>query len=305
MYYRCLMTNQVSLRYSPLGQLHVRFENVFAVAGYAAHRLSVQAQITGSWLDPEDPSNSLASVLLTGSVWTEQPGHRPLASLNPIVLTVRGFPTHETLSFTLTDDQVMELERARGENDLGLRLDLQATLLQPPAGIHPIAEEQGPLRIPRGDWTNLLDQLGTEVGITVRVPSPLTDPSIIARGGADEDLASLSQAAARLRAARAAMRDLDPEQCVANCRKVLENINLISPVPGLKSINAIPEKRTQAERWVAIYHSVRSMTHLAHHDNEDTPTVTWTRTDAEAILATTAGLLTHYISATSTGAAPN
>lgn len=59
MYYRCLMTNQVSLRYSQLGQLHVRFENVSAVAGYATHCLSVRAQITGSWLDSEDPSASL------------------------------------------------------------------------------------------------------------------------------------------------------------------------------------------------------------------------------------------------------
>ena len=42
-----------------------------------------------------------------------------------------------------------------------------------------------------------------------------------------------------------------------------------------------------------MYNCVRSMAHLAHHDDENTDAVIWSRMDAEAILAATAGLLTH------------
>src|SRR5947209_14740695 len=109
------MTDQVSLRFGQLGQLHVRFGNVFVVPGYATHGVSVQVQVTGSWLDSEEPSTSLASILLTGTVWTDQPSHSWVGGLNPLAFTARGVPMSELLTLTLTDDQLVALERARGE----------------------------------------------------------------------------------------------------------------------------------------------------------------------------------------------
>jgi hypothetical protein len=66
-------------------------------------------------------------------------------------------------------------------------------------------------------------------------------------------------------------------------------------LPSAKQVSAVPpQQRTQQQRWAAIYHDRASMASAAHHDDETTDGFTWTRTDAEAILVTTAGLLNRY-----------
>jgi hypothetical protein len=219
--------------------------------------------------------------------------------LQPEVITVYGsMGGGQQLTIDLSDDQLIALERARGEDDVILRLDLKATLLQPPAGTHPVADEQATLRIPRHRWLQLLDQAGTEVGIVIRVRSPLTDPDLKPAPAANaKDVASFGQATGRLRQARAELRDGQSEHCIATCRKVLENVALLAQLPDAKSLTPAVGQRTQDERWAAIYHAVKSMTHAAHHDDTNTSQFTWTRADAEAILAMTAGLLTRYTDA--------
>ena len=54
------------------------------------------------------------------------------------------------------------------------------------------------------------------------------------------------------------------------------------------------EDRTQGQRWAAIYYDVKSMASSAHHDDQTTDGFVWNRSDAEALLAATAGLLAHY-----------
>jgi hypothetical protein len=196
----------------------------------------------------------------------------------------------------LSDDQLVALERTRGENDLALRLKLQATLLHGDEAIHPIAQEETQFRIPRARWLELLDQVGSEVGITLRIPSPLTDFALQPPPAAgEEDAASLSQATARLRQARAELRDHQWEHCVATCRRVLENLARLTVFPAAGEVFKFKaEDRTQDQRWAAIYYDVKGMASAAHHDDETTDSFTWTRTDAEAILVATAGLLTRY-----------
>jgi hypothetical protein len=53
-------------------------------------------------------------------------------------------------------------------------------------------------------------------------------------------------------------------------------------------------QRTQGQRWAAIFHDVKSMSSAAHHDDSTTEGFSWNRSDAEAILAATAGLLGRY-----------
>jgi hypothetical protein len=214
-----------------------------------------------------------------------------LAGLEPQVVTLRGYPLGEELIVSLSDDQLICLERTPGRDDVVLRLKLQATLLAPPDGIHPMAQEELPVRIPRTRWLELLDQAGAEVGVLVRVPSPLTDSALTPPPAAfEEDAASLAQATARLRRARAELRDQQREHCVATCPRVLENISRMVSLPSARSVADTPAvQRTREQRWAAIYWDVKSMANAAHHDDGTTEGFFWSRADAEAILARMGG----------------
>lgn len=50
----------------------------------------------------------------------------------------------------------------------------------------------------------------------------------------------------------------------------------------------------QALRWAAIYRDFKSMANAAHHDDETTEGFTWSRADAEAVLAAMVGFLGRY-----------
>lgn len=216
-----------------------------------------------------------------------------MASVQPQVLTVRGYAASEELAIDLSDDQLVALERARGENDIVFNLKLQVTLLPPVRDVHPVASEEAQVRIARGRWSELLDQVGTEVGITLRVPSPLTDAALQSPPATSaDDAASMTQATSRLRQARAELRDHQWEPCIATCRQVLENLGrLVAVSPARQVFETRPEDRTEEQRWAAIYHDVKGLANAAHHDDETTIGFLWSRADAEAILAATAGLL--------------
>jgi len=288
-----------SLRFLPLGQIHMAYGDVHLAPGSGTHRLMLPVKITGTWLDPEAPTSNNAA-LLVGTAWTSQPYFRWLAGLEPQVLTLRGFAVGEELVLSLSDEQLIALERARGEDDIVLNLKLQATLLPPYEGVHPITVEEATFRISRARWLELLDQVGTEVGILLRVPSPLTDsPTELPPVASAEDAASLAQATARLRQARAELRDHRWEHCVTTCRRVLENVARLVNLPSATALSKIkPEDRSQDERWAAIYYDVKSMAGAAHHDDGTTEGFIWRRADAEAVLAPTASLLVRYTART-------
>lgn len=140
-----LTVTTASLRFLPLGQIHMAFGDVHLTPGSGTHRLVFPVKITGTWLDPDAPTSNTAA-LLVGTVWTSQPYFRWLAGLEPQVLTLRGFAAGEELVLSLSDEQLIALERARGEDDIVLNLKLHATLLPPYEGVHPIT---GPAR---GSW---------------------------------------------------------------------------------------------------------------------------------------------------------
>jgi hypothetical protein len=292
------MTYTASLRYGTLGFVSLTVGDVRISPGTGTHRLAFPIKVTGSWLNPDEPDSN-APTLLTGSVWTDQPNLRWLAPVPVQVLTVRGYEVGGELSIDLGDDQLIALERARGQADLSLVLNLQATLLSSDPGVYPVADEQVQFRIPAGRWLELLDQAGSEVGIVLRVPSPLTDSALDGPPAASAaDVASLSQATARLRQARTELRDQQWEHCVATCRRVLENVARLSSLPSYGEVSKVAATdRTKNQRWAAIYYDVKSMTSAAHHDDGTTAGFTWTRVDAEALLAATGALLVRYTSA--------
>lgn len=283
-----------SLGFGTLGQVHLAFGDACLSPGSGSQRLTLPFQATATWLDQADPKSN-APALLTGTVWTDQPGYRWLTGFQAQVLTLRGYLVGEELTIDLSDDQLIALERARGEDDLSLVLNLQAVLLAGVPDVHPVATNQFRLRIARARWVDVLEQVGAGVSILLRVPSPLTDAVLPAPPASAEDAASLAQAAARLRQARAELRDHQWEHCVATCRRVLENLGRLARIPSVKQLSDVPpQQRSQDQRWAAIYHDVKSLASAAHHDDETTDGFTWRRADTEAILAATAGLLCRY-----------
>jgi hypothetical protein len=293
-----VVTTSASVNFNPLGQIHLTFGDIHLSPGSAGHLVTMPVKVICTWL-PVEPSTANAQALVMGTVWTDQPYFRWLAGLEPQVVVIRGYPVSEELVFSVSDDELIAVERARGDGDVGIIVKLQTTLLSPPEGVHPVAQVDAQVRIPRARWLELLDQVGSEVGINLRVPSPLTDSADVPPPSISADSeASLSQAAARLRQARADLRNHSWEHCVATCRKALENVALLASVPSARSVFSIAaEQRTQDQRWAAIYHDVKSMASAAHHDDATTEDFVWSRADAEAILAATAGLLLRFTKA--------
>ncbi len=110
------------------------------------------------------------------------------------------------------------------------------------------------------------------------------------------DAASLAQATARLRQARDELKDHRYEHSVATCRRVLEIIGRLVDIPAAGDVFKLKAaERTQEQRWAAIYYGVLSLASAAHHDDEVTTDFFWSRPDAEAVLAATAGLLARFI----------
>jgi hypothetical protein len=260
-------------------------------AGPASFELGFQVSVSCTWLEREEPKG--AAMLLLGRLWACNVGMRPLATMVPQTLDMRGYQVQEKLAFAITSDQLLALDAQRGKDPLVLTLDLDATLLDAP-GLHLKSACQVALRIDEGQWLRHLDQVGKELGITIRVPSPLTDPGGLPSppsGPSDPPLPSRAQAALRLRSAREALWDGRYEDCARDCRLVLDSLVLLSNVPGRQAIAKIDARqRTADQRWAAVHWELFSLLSAAHHDDNVTSQFEWSRADAEAVLAAVAGL---------------
>jgi len=298
------MTVRTAFEFSRTHHALVDFGDLHFHPGCAKHLLVAHLGVVAPWLLQESETATTA-VLLSGTVHVDRPAPRWLTGIESQVVDLRGRPTNERLLFDLTDDQLIALERLRGDDGIELRLDMQATLLDPPEGVHPVRHVQCSLPISRGRWLELLEQAGTEVGVLLRVPSPLTHTASFE---ADASSPSLARAVQRLREARASLLDGAWEECVSTCRKVLDNLAKLVDIPPAKEVFAVSQsrKRTQVQRWAAIYYDVHNLASGAHHDDgEDSVVSTWNRADAEAVLASTAGLLTRYMASPSARTAPD
>lgn len=287
----------LTIRYGGQGNIQLDFEQVHLHRGLVAHRFVVQTRAHAEWLTSAR-EQAVETMLLTGQVGLDFPPNGFVAPLAAQVMTLYGSPSGTELSFSVTEEQLIAIERARGENYVRLRVDLQTTLLAPAVGVVPVQFNQAVITIDTSRWHHLLEQAGTEVGVLIRVRSSLTEPDL---GTVDPDSAegaSLSRATAQLRRARGLLSDHNWQGCVEACRKVLENLGRLQPdMPSAEAVAAIKAKqRNQEQRWAAVFHDVMSLTSAAHHDDPVTIPFTWRRSEAEALLAASAGLLSMYAS---------
>ena len=285
------MTTTAWLRHED-GTLRVTFASFDLMPGCGAHRFRFLVEgVKAGLMD-----NASAVTILSGSVENESNPSAPwVGQFDTEVVTWKGYPTTSYLSLTLTDDQLVDLDRTRADEPLNLRINLKSTLLDPPPGLYPVVEEQVHYTISHEQWMHLLDRASLAVGFLIRVAGPILDagayPSASEASGR-----SMAQAVLRLRQARNELADHRWEQAVATCRKVQENIAAFAPrMPARERLKAKPDRaKNEDERWAAMFYAVNALTHPAHHDDETTVRLSWNHQKAEAVVAATASLLNVF-----------
>jgi hypothetical protein len=285
-----------TLDYLPHGRVRIDLDGLYATAGVAAHRLAIRGHFAASWLDKE-PEPAASPALLTGTVDVATRGQRWFGGLQPVALTLRSFPVATDLILSTSDEQLVALDHARDDGDLQLVLNLQMVLLDPPGPAQPISDVQVTVPISRARWLELLDQLGSEIGLLIRVPSPLDSSTSLVAADA-RDRASLSRTASRLRQARGQLREHQWAGAVTSCRLALEGVAALAGprLPTLASVKGVnPKDRTAEQRWASLYYDAQSLASAAVHDDDVTLGFTWSRADAEGLLAMTAALLNRYL----------
>jgi hypothetical protein len=276
------------LRFSISQQLTLTAERLALTPGVGGQDLVLYITATAQWLD-KNSSNSNAPLLVSAALDVGA-GLKRLSYSQPHILTVYGFRADDDLWFPVTTEQLIALDGERlAGGELQLRLRLRVTLLL--GETHATQSLEYALRITSAEWVEMLDQLGSEVAITIRVPSPLTDREGNRPGADGETVRSRSQAAARLRQAREHLRDGRPEDCIRSCGLVTENLGLLNPLPSVRSVfETQVESRTQTQRWAALRYDLATLLSGAHHDDAVTSSFRWTKKDAEVALALTAAL---------------
>jgi hypothetical protein len=177
---------------------------------------------------------------LSARVYAGNTGMKWVGAVPGRVFSVRGYEVSDELVVSLTDSQLLALDAERHGHYLELIINLVGTMIHVAPGVYPSSETQLTLFIQAETWLKNLDQVGSELEIIIRVPSPLTDPGAVppptSRPG-DPALASRAQAVARLRQARGEIRSGQYENSVATCRLVLDSLGLLGPMPSAKTVS--------------------------------------------------------------------
>ena len=138
--------------------------------GSGAHRFRLQVE----GVEGRSHDNASAVTILSGSVENGGNSSAPwVGQFNTEVVTWKRYPTTWYLSLTLTDDQLVDLDRTRADEPLNLRINLKSTLLTPPLGRYPVVEEEIQYSISHEQWMRLLDHAGLAVGFLIRVAGPI------------------------------------------------------------------------------------------------------------------------------------
>jgi hypothetical protein len=143
-----------------------------------------------------------------------------------------------------------------------------------------VAETQLRIAVPHAEWSTALEQLGA--GAYVDVLVPITD------------VEERALAARRLREAKVLIRNRDFEGAVGKARSTLDAVRPACNTEVLynQALSKKAKDRTQEERWAMLIQSAYALFSGAPHDDEGTTEhFQWTRADAVAAAATSAGLL--------------
>jgi hypothetical protein len=179
-----------------------------------------------------------------------------------------------TLRFPLTNAQVIAMEQNR-IGDLAIQLEISAVAPQSAGypGCSPITEH---ITVPESRWRQQLEGLGRSLAVEMSVPFPIEDEP-------------RQEAVTWLRGAQLRLAGNDVDGAILDVRRTLEWIKDSSGWP--EQLNKDKQARDQAERWSAIRAAISDQASGAPHKDQVTKTFSYTRQEAETLIALAAALL--------------
>ncbi|WP_329449231.1 hypothetical protein OG906_41320 (plasmid) [Streptomyces sp. NBC_01426] len=186
--------------------------------------------------------------------------------------------TDHKFTYTLTNAQLRALEENRS-GDLRLEITVRAVLPQAAAGLHPGSTDiRLYLTVAESSWKRQLEGLGPSLAVEMSVPFPAADEP------RREAVQYLLSAQSRLRGAP------DIDGALLDVRRTLEYIRENSGWPQPSSKKQF-EQYTKEERWAATCKALERQASGALHKDVVTKEFTYTREEAETMIAATAALL--------------
>ncbi|MFE7580037.1 hypothetical protein ACFU5Y_00540 [Streptomyces gardneri] len=180
-----------------------------------------------------------------------------------------------SLDFPLSSRQLHALEEARN-GDIRFELDVCATLPRA-SGFPGSTQATEHISIAKSRWEQQLTQLGPSAAFEMAVPYPFGDPDRVEVGRT-------------LREAQRLLTAGEPRAAILEIRRALEwiqeNASWDKPGPRKEA-----RQCSQTERWWRILDALYSQTSGAMHNDAITRDFTYSRAEAETLLAMTAALL--------------
>lgn len=237
-------------------------ESASLIPGLGAHRLRIPVLV-----EPITLPAGITVLQLSGELQAEHPAPMWLGDVIPVsLLEGRSRPTD--LVCSLSDQQILALEQARGDQELQIRMNLTGVLPQGPSE-YPFAHDQEAIRVPTSRWGEQLEGLGRAVSVTIAVPLP-------------PDGAHLADASNYLREAKLLITDGKYEPAVVKIRLALERMRDLKHWPAKPPKDQPdPTKWSQDVRWGVILTGLWSQACGAAHADEVTKDFVYTRSAPE------------------------
>jgi hypothetical protein len=246
-------------------------------------QLQVSVRIRRTSERTEGPACQITAALLVG---TNPSRSRQLLTQLAVghAINPGQVATDITLSGYVSDEQLRAAEQLRGGQDLWATLQIFVICVDgDPVQLVGGTGELG-FDLPSGEWGQELDKVDGGSYVEVLVPLP--------------DNAELATAVRRIRKARTLVRDNHLEEALGETRKAIEAIRAAAGTLTIaQTARPKPSKeRDQQERWAIMVEDVFGLlSGAAHDDPETTEHFDWSRADAVALIATTAGLLGRLV----------
>ncbi|MEU6987312.1 hypothetical protein ABZ946_28420 [Streptomyces sp. NPDC046324] len=260
----------------PIGSIAVspRDDNLLLLKALGTHTL----QLTLDVHVPKAPEAGRVLILET-SLQAPHANGMPiaLAASNATLAFRPDQRTDHRFTYTLTNAQLRALEENRS-GDLRLEIAVRAVLPQAAAGLYPGSSDiRLYLTVAESRWKQQLEGLGPSLAVEMLVPFPAADEP-------------RREAVQYLLSAQSRVRNTDIDGALLDVRRTLEYIRENSGWPQPSSKKQ-PDQLTKEERWAATGKALERQASGALHKDAVTKTFTYTREEAETMIAATAALL--------------
>lgn len=249
-------------------------DSVWVCKGIGTHYFQIQVQVG----IPEVGAAAGRLLYLETTLYAPQANgpRAPLASANVSVpFNPAGEVRLPTLHYLITNAQLLALEQRR-TGDLRLELQVKGFLPQSASGFPGGSEVTEYINIAESRWRQQLAGLGRTLGAEMLIPFP-------------EDDEPRRGVVGFLREAQRLLGGNEIDAAMLQVRKALETIKNTSGWgwPGKKDKG----DRTVDERWAVIRAAMEDQASGAMHVDPGTNDHTYTRAEAETLIAMTAALL--------------